>query len=320
MRSSVICDLKKPIGRLIFGCSNARMNRGEDCSALLDAAMEAGINAFDTARVYNKSEASLGHWLRRQERSKVVVVTKCCHPGPLGNARVREKCARADISRSLDALGTDHTDILLLHRDDPALPAEEIVEMMNALVREGLTRAIGVSNWTCARIARANAHAEKKGLVPFSVTSPHFSLGEQVRPPWRGCLSLTGEKGKEDLLFCERTRLPVFAYSSLCGGLFSGKLRADEPDLFRRLPAPARKGYLCEDNLERLRRAEKLAKEKGATVAQIVTAWMFSQPLELFAVISCTNPARIAENAAALELSLTKEECDYLALRTPSER
>ena len=81
---------------------------------------------------------------------------------------------------------TDYIDIYLLHRDDPAVPASEIVEIFNAMHREGKIGAFGGSNWTHERIQEANAYAKDHGLIPFTVSSPNFGLADQIADPWGG--------------------------------------------------------------------------------------------------------------------------------------
>lgn len=79
--------------------------------------------------------------------------------------------------QSLDQIGTDYTDVHLLHRDDPSLPVGEIMQALDEMVRAGRARAIGCSNWTAAHIASANAYARAHGLTPFAVSQVYF--------PWR---------------------------------------------------------------------------------------------------------------------------------------
>lgn len=118
MKYTHIEGIEKPVSRIIFGCSNDTMNGGGDFSEVLDAALEAGINTFDTARVYGKSERSLGRWLKSGRREDVIIETKCCHPSLLRPDRVTAKDIMSDFDRSLGELGTDYADILLLHRDN----------------------------------------------------------------------------------------------------------------------------------------------------------------------------------------------------------
>ncbi len=312
-----IPGVRLPVSRVILGTASPGFSQGQDQSALLDAALAAGINTLDTARVYGKSENAIGRWLDRH-RDQVVVESKCAHPSPLGRRRVSEREIRRDFADSASALGTDHIDIYLLHRDDPRVEVGMIVEVMNALRAEGKISVFGASNWTWPRLLAAAEYAEKRGLASFSVSSPHYSLARQTCDLWGGgCVSLTGPENEGARQWYRDTQLPVFAYSSLARGLLSGRLKSqDAPRAKDVLDSYAMKGYACPDNFQRLARCEALAAQKGCSVAQIAMAWLYAQPLNTFAIVTMSSPARIQENTAALALHLTEAECRYLNLET----
>ena len=186
------------------------------------------------------------------------------------------------------------------------------------LQAEGKIDAFGASNWTCERFRQAQEYADRRGLVPFSVSSPHFSLARQQADPYGGgCVSLTGDENAAARRWYAETQTPVFAYSSLGRGLLSGKLKsADAARAGKVLDVFAMKGYGCKDNFVRLARCEELAAQKGCTVAQIAMAWLYAQPINTFAIVTMSSPARIQENIEALSLNLTEEECRYLNLDT----
>ena len=307
----------KPVSRLLMGTASAAFNGGEAQNELLDAAFAAGINTIDTARVYGLAEKSIGIWLKeRGNRDQVVILSKCAHPDPDGRKRVNEAAIRADFAESSALLGTGYIDIYLLHRDDPELEAGEAVEILNALHAEGKIGAFGGSNWTHERIQEANEYAYRKGLIPFTVSSPHFSLARQQEDPYGGgCVSVTGPENEEAREWYRSSRMPLIAYSSLGRGLLTGKVRSmDAGRAAEVLDVFAMRGYGCADNFERLARCEELASRKGCSVAQIAMAWVYHQPLNTFAVATMSSPKRIAENVAALEMELTEAECRYLNL------
>ena len=307
----------KPVSRLRTGTASAAFNGGEAQNELLDAAFAAGINTIDTARVYGLAEKSIGIWLReRGNRAQVVILSKCAHQDPEGRKRVHAAATRADFAESSALLGTGYIDIYLLHRDDPELEAGEAVEILNALHAEGKIGAFGGSNWTHERIQEANEYAYRKGLIPFTVSSPHFSLARQQEDPYGGgCVSVTGPENEEAREWYRSNRMPLIAYSSLGRGLLTGKVRSmDAGRAAEVLDVFAMRGYGCADNFERLARCEELASRKGCSVAQIAMAWVYHQPLNTFAVATMSSPKRIAENVAALEMELTEAECRYLNL------
>ena len=310
-------QVRLPVSRIIMGCASDGFNGGKDQSALLDAALAAGINTIDTARVYGQSERVIGQWLGKH-RDEVVVVTKCAHPSPLDPMRLTEKEIRKDLETSLRELGTDRIDIYLFHRDHPSVEPGTMIEIMNALKAEGKTNAFGASNWSYERFRQAQEYAEAHHLTPFSVSSPHYSLARQQADPYGGgCVSLTGNENAAARRWYAETQTPVFAYSSLGRGLLSGKVKSgDAKNAASVLDTFAMKGYGCEDNFTRLARCEELAEKKGCSVAQIAMAWLYCQPLNTFAIVTMSSPTRIRENIAALSLKLTEAECRYLDLET----
>ena len=312
-----IPQVRLPVSRIILGCASDGFNGGKDMSAVMDAALAAGINTLDTARVYAQSERVIGQWLGKH-REEVVIVSKCAHPSLLHPMRLTEKDIRKDLETSLRELGTNRIDIYLFHRDHPSVEPGAMIEIMNALKAEGKIDAFGASNWTYERFRQAQEYAEKRGLVPFSVSSPHFSLARQQADPYGGgCVSLTGDENADARRWYTETQTPVFAYSSLGRGLLSGKLKSsDAKNAGRVLDSFAMKGYGCADNYQRLARCEELAAQKGCSVAQIAMAWVYSQPMNTFAIATMSSPARIQENIAALNLKLTEDECRYLNLET----
>lgn len=310
--------VEKAVSRIFYGTAGQPFMMGGDGNDLLDAIYATGVNAFDTARNYMLAEKSLGKWIvDRGMRDKVVILSKCGHPSPFGRKRVNEKDIRKDLRKSLGYLGTDYIDIYLLHRDDPKVPAGEIVEIFNSLHAEGKIGAFGGSNWTHQRIAEANEYAYSHDLIPFTVSSPNFGLADQVQDPWGGgCVTISGPENQEARDWYEKNQMPVIAYSSLGRGLFSGKVKSGEPQkASETMDGNAMKGYACPENFERLRRCEELAEKYQCTVPQIAMAWIYRQPLNCFAVVSTTKPERMQENIQAMGLPLTKDEVLYLDLR-----
>ena len=310
-----IPGIAKPASHIIFGTAIKPMIAGRDASGLLDAALECGINAFDCARGYGEAERSLGSWIGiRGNRNEVVVITKCGNVGAFGRVRVDAKVIRKELTQSLKELQTDYVDIFLLHRYDPHTPVAELLEALNEEKASGRIRCFGVSNWAHERIQEANDYAQAHGLEGFSVSSPNFGLACQARDPWGGdCVSISGADGAEARAWYKKHNMPVLAYSSLGRGFFSGRFRAFDYDGAKRmLDSPARKGYLCEENMRRLERAEELAKRDGCTVSDIAIRYVFGYDLNLFAIMSSTNPERLCENVRASVHPLTPEDITYL--------
>lgn len=289
-------------------------------NGLLDEVNAQGITVFDTAENYGLSEVSLGQWMKaRKNREQLVIITKGCHPYE-GHERVNVEDLKHDLEQSLERLGTDYIDIYFLHRDDPKMEVGPLVELLNEYHRAGRIRAFGGSNWTHQRMEEANCYARAHGLVPFTVSSPNYGLCNQVRDPWGGGpggITISGSQNVEARAWYVENRIPVFAYSSLGRGMFSGRVKSSAPEEAKQILDPfAVKGYCYPENFERLARAERLASEKNCTVSQIALAWVLNQELQVFPLVSARSGARMAENVKALDINLTLEECAWLNLET----
>lgn len=318
--------VEKEISPIVFGTATPALfdaidkSRSdiEECREkafkLMDDVFAAGINCFDCSDHYG--EEILGEWIElRGIRDKTVIFSKCAHPNEWRD-RVTDFDILYDIHNALKKLRTDYVDIYMLHRDNPDVPVSIIVDTMNRLYDEGKIGAFGGSNWSHERIEMANEYAAKHNLVPFTVSSPNFGLAEQVDNPWVGvCTTLSGPENKEARKWYKDNNIAVFAYSALARGFFSGAFSSDNPEKAKEILDEAGiKGYYCENNIERLRRAEILAKEKGVSVAQIALAWIFNNPLEPFLLTSPVNQKQISENVASENIKLTNDEVLWLDL------
>ena len=207
MEYAKVVGIDKPVSRIVFGTDRLRGRRRwrrwwlpvpglqKQVFSLLDRTLELGCNTFDTARMYGDAERTLGAWTRsRGNREDVVIATKGCHPALPGQpTRFTPSVLTSDLHASLKAFGGDYFDIYLLHWDDPNVPLEPMVERLNRHVSEGKIRAIGVSNWSHERIAKANAFARRAGLKPLSVSSVQFSLAEWRTPIAPGSVTMRGK-------------------------------------------------------------------------------------------------------------------------------
>ena len=315
MQTAMIAGLNKPVSRIIFGTAVRPMLRGEDADALLDAAVSAGINTFDCARGYGGAEASLGRWIaRRGNRDNVVLLTKCGNVGDDGRVRVDRQVIETELEQSLRMLQTDHIDIFLLHRDDPKTPLAETLETLNAAKRAGKIGIFGVSNWTHTRIEAANRYAAAHGLEGFSVSSPYYGPARQMADPWGGsCVALTGPENEAARAWYAKSGLPVFAYSVLGHGFFGGGFKSgDTAAAETLLDGAAKRAYLCDENMRRLQRAETLAARDGCSVAQIALRYVLGSPMNVFAVMSTKDPARLKENARLAGCPLSAQDCRFL--------
>jgi aryl-alcohol dehydrogenase-like predicted oxidoreductase len=307
METIRIPGVDKPVSRLIKGTDYFWCRNYETAAANLDAFLAVGGNTVDTARIYcgGESEEVLGRYMEeRKARDRFVILTKGAHHDERG-PRVNRETIREDLLRSLEKLRTDHVELYALHRDDPNVPVGAIIEALNEHIEAGRIKAIGGSNWTWRRLREANAYAEAHGLVGFSFSSPNLSLAKANEPFWPGCVSADAET----LRWHEETQMPLLSWSSLARGFFSGRFTPevkDDPDIVR--------VYYSDANWERLRRAERLAREKGASVVQIALAWVLNQPFPTCALIGARNVEELRSCREGADIKLTREELDWLDL------
>ncbi len=317
MEYRCIKGIDLPLSALTYGTPGSATKHAtrDDAFRSYDMAWEYGFRTFDTAHSYGDGEETLGAWLKsRGHRKEAVILDKGCNPGQEGSTDVfSAKTIREQAEMSLRRLQTDHVELYVLHRDDPRLPADEIIEELNRLRQEGKILHFGGSNWSMERVMAANAYAQAHGLKGFSCVSPAYSLAEYLHDPWGGSIALSGEKQSACRAWLKENQMPVFCYSPLGRGYLSGKFRTDGG---KAIQACIGRGAIMEYdgqvNRARLARAEKLAEEKGCSVSQICLAWLLHQPLNLFPIVAPTTKEHIADNTAALSLRLTDEECGWL--------
>lgn len=317
MHYGSIAGVSKPVSQLVQGTVMLSDVTEAENFALFDAVLETGINTFDTAHVYGNGQVErvFGRWIQsRKVRDRVVIVGKGAHHNAERN-RVTPEDIASDIRDSLERMQVDFIDIYLLHRDDPSVPVGPIVEALNEHQRAGRIGAFGGSNWTATRIAEANAHADANGLTPFVISSPHFSLAEQIEAPWPGCVTITGAANTQQRAWYEahRNEVALFCWSSLAGGWFTGRL--SRATAHEHKDALYMRCYGSEANWQRLERAEALGAEKGATVAQIALAYVVHQPFNTYPLVAAYTPEELQGLAASLEIELTADEVAWLDLR-----
>lgn len=317
MQYGEIPGIDKPISRIVQG--TMMLTDRDDIEpqfALLDAAFEAGINTFDTAHGYGGGgcERVFGRWLRERDiRDEVVIIGKGAHHNR-DRKRVTPWDITADIHDSLARLGTDHIDLYILHRDDPTFPVSAIIDSLNEHVSDGNITMFGGSNWTHTRIQEGKTYARLTRQLGFICSSPHYSLATQHEEPWDDCVSISGEQGQAARDYYQANQMPLFTWSSLARGFLTGRYTRDNHvelgnDVVSRC-------YCHEDNFQRLDRAIELGREKDLSPAQIATAYVFSQPLNIYALIASFNDDELTANVQALDHSLSEAECAWLDLRS----
>ena len=280
------------------------------------------VCTFDTAYGYGEAlETCLGNWIReRGVRDKVVILAKGAHPSG-GRNRVTPEDIDAEMRESMSRMGVEYLDLYVLHRDDPAVPVGPIVEALTAHQKAGRIGAFGGSNWTHDRIHEANEYARQHGLTPFAVSSPNYSLAEQYEEPWSNCVSISGPKGEAARAWYAQKDVALMPWSAVAGGFFSGLFHRDNLDTFPKgeyWSGLVTRCYCGETNFQRLDRARELGRTKGLSPNQIAVAFLLNQPFNIFPLVSSTDKSQFADNAAAVDVTLTPQELAYLDLKTDS--
>jgi aryl-alcohol dehydrogenase-like predicted oxidoreductase len=313
--------IDKPIARLVQGTVMVNSKELQQSFQLLDEIYALGGNTFDTAHVYGQgdNERTVGRWVReRGLREQLVIIGKGAHHNA-DRKRMTPFDISADIHDSLARFQFDYIDLYLLHRDDPTQPVGPIVEVLNEHLAAGRIRAFGGSNWAHTRVQAANAYAQAHGLTPFIASSPNFSLAEQFQEPWEGCITISGPANTEARAWYQAQATPLFTWSSLAGGFFSGRFTRDNLDTFTAyLDKLCVTSYCYEANFQRLERVKQLAAERGMSIPQIALAYVMSQPLNIFALVGCANGAEFQANIAAMNLKLDEDTLAWLDLRRAS--
>ena len=301
---------------IVYGCASEPMIQGMDCNDMLDYVYSLGINTFDTAENYGRSEEVLGKWLKNQKREEIVILTKGCHP--YERDRVTPEDLRHDAMQSLERLQTDYIDLYALHRDDLNVEVGPIMEVLNELCEKGYIREIGVSNWSHTRIAEANEYAKNHGLRTFSFSSPNYGLIDQVNDPWggsAGALSISGKENADARKWYQDNHMAAFSFSSLGRGFLSGKVKSSftREEVAAVLDLFAMKGYYSGENMKRLARVEEKAKEYGCSVSEMAIAWLLNQKeFPVYPILGTTRKENIQKNLGALKIKLSIEEVEWL--------
>jgi aryl-alcohol dehydrogenase-like predicted oxidoreductase len=278
----------------------------DEAIALMDAAVEAGVNFFDTAASYGggRSESWIGRWRRARDRP-VLLSTKVfwsVHGDPTDRGLSRERILR-ELDGSLSRLGAERVDMYLTHEPDPETPVEETLRALDEFVRSGKVGAVGASNLDGEQLADSLETSSRHGLVRFGWVQNEYNLLQ------RGA-------EREVLPLCAQEQLGFTPFSPLAGGWLTGKYRRGEPypPGSRMTQRPEPYGDLVTDKtfsgLERLKAA---AAERGVAPATLAIAWVLSHPQVTAVVVGPRRPEHLEQALAALELRLSPRERDKLA-------
>ena len=271
---------------------------------ILDTYLDVGGNVLDTAAVYGMgvSEKTLGDWMKaRNTRNKMLISTKGGHPSlPDWARRITREDIRTDMDASLRNLQTDCVDVYFLHRDDENKPVEEIMPILDELVREGKTKQIGASNWTVSRINEANRFSRENGLAEFSV-SQIFWNGAVINPSGVYDPTLVAMNSTEHAGYAEN-KIPVMAYTSQAQGLFS-HIRDRG---YNGLSESMVRTYINADTCARAERILGVSARTGVSPTAVSLAYLLhDREVKAYPILGISRPERLYE---ALEVFTLKED------------
>lgn len=287
-----------------LGCNNFGMRIDQaQTRMVVDAALDCGVNFFDTADIYgaSKSEVFLGEALKGK-RDKAVLATKFANP--MGEGEYLRGGARRYIVKavedSLKRLHTDHIDLYQMHVPDPDTPIEETLRALDDLVCAGKVLYVGNSNFAGWQIADADWISRSNGLERFVSAQNNFSLLE------RGV-------EREVLPACERFGLGLLPYFPLASGFLTGKYqRGEPPRQGTRLAAWGKRGAaaLSDRNFDRLEALEHWAMQRGRRILDLAFAWLLGHGVVSSVIAGATTPEQVEANARCAEWILTPAEVE----------
>lgn len=300
---------KRPLGKsglsiapLVLGGNVFGWTADEKTShRILDAFVDAGFDAIDTADMYStwvkghkggESETVIGNWLQATgKRNKATILTKVGMQMPDAKG-----LSKAHILKSVDAslkrLNTDVIDLYQAHQDDPSVPLEETLAAFDHLIKAGKVRAIGASNYSAERLAEALDTSKRLGLARFESHQPEYNLYERA--------------GYEAALepLCRKEGLGVIPYFALASGFLTGKYRSDK-DFAKSVRGGNMGDYLDPRGLRILAILDEASQRHRTKPAAVALAWLMARPGLTAPIASATSVEQLAvlTSAAAIELS-----------------
>jgi len=280
-----------------LGCNNFGMRIDAAATErVVHAALDAGINFFDTADIYGatKSEEFLGRALA-ERRSRAIIASKFGMAVDDQRKGARPEYVRQACDDSLHRLGTDHIDLYQLHQPDPNVPIADTLGAMDGLVKAGKVREIGCSNFSAEQLDEA-ARATKAGAARFVSVQNEFSLLH--REPERGVLPA-----------CERMGLAFLPFFPLASGLLTGKFEPGKPaPADSRLSLSWTSRFTTDKNVRVAESLKAFAAARHHTLLELAFSWLASWPQVASVIAGATSPEQVRANAAAVNWSLSQDD------------
>jgi len=298
-------------------CLGAWINFGDRIDdartfAVVDAAIEAGIDFFDTADVYagGKAEEVMGRWMKGKDRRTLTIATKCrgrMWPGVNGEGLSRKHIMDACCD-SLRRLQTDYIDLYQCHWPDAETPLDETMRALDDLVRQGKVRYIGCSNFDSGLIADAARVSQIGGLSRFVSLQSRYSM-------------LVRNLEEREVPRCLKEGMGLIPYSPLAQGLLSDKYMDGTMPPGSRGEGNKRLEGDLKYHLATIQALGTFAHARSLTLSQLALAWLLHKPGMTAPIIGATRPEQIRENVHASDVTLSAEDLAQIEtiLRPPAK-
>jgi aryl-alcohol dehydrogenase (NADP+) len=280
----------------------------EQSRPFIKAALEKGINFFDTADVYSigASEEVIGRALKdfAPSREQIVVATKVC--GPMGTSPNEVGLSRKHILHGIDnslrRLGMDYVDLYQIHRFDPLTPIEETIEALHDVVKSGKARYIGASSMFAWQFANYLHTARRLGKTRFVSMQNHYNL-------------VYREEEREMMSLCREEGIAVIPWSPLARGFLTGNRHKQDKGETTRAKSDdfAHRMYYQDSDFDTVDRVSELAKARGVPNAQVALAWLLHQKGVTSPIVGASKMSHLDDAVAATELKLTDDELKALS-------
>ena len=309
MEYTTLGDTGMEVSEICLGCMSFGGGREwtldrEESEALIDRAIDLGINFFDTANVYStgESEEILGSALEGYDRDRQVVATKVFgemadHPNAQGLSR---KAIEQELANSLDRLGMDTVDLYQIHRWDRDTPVETTLRTLDDAVRRGQVRYIGASSMWAHQFAEALHTSDSLDLERFATMQNHYNV-------------LYREEEREMLPLCDRENVGVIPWSPLARGVaarpheeVAATTRGETDEYLQGMP------YLQGGGEEINERVEELAAEYGISMAQVALAWLLDKERVDAPIVGTSSIEHLEDAVEATEVDLEDSDVEYL--------
>lgn len=276
---------------------------------LLDAFVDAGFNALDTADVYSswvpgnhggESETAIGKWFKKSgKRDRIILATKVASEMGPGKKGLSKKYILEAVESSLKRLQTDYIDLYQSHYDDPNTPVQETLEAYNELVKAGKVRIIGASNFPIPRLEESIKVSQQENLAVYQTFQPEFNLFDR-------------QDFEENIApFTVDNNLSVISYFSLASGFLSGKYRSKD-DLKGSKRSGMVEKYLTERGFKILTALDEISSEYNSNPATISLAWLIAHPAVTAPIASATTLDQLKQLTEAATLNLDEAAIEKL--------